>query len=92
MKYTRKEDVYCLLKSLLEYYEITKEWTEEKYLSLTIKWDYVNRNLRVSMPGYAKSALLKFQHKIIKKSQDAPHRWNQPAYGAKNQYANTDMA
>ena len=27
-----------------------------------------------------------------KKSQDPPHHWNQPMYGAKTQYADTNMA
>ena len=44
------------------------------------------------MPGYVKSALLKFQREATTKPQDAPHRWNQPTYGAKNQYSDTDKA
>ena len=44
------------------------------------------------MPGYLKSALLKFQRKATTKPQNAPHRWNQPTYGAKTQYADTDKA
>ena len=44
------------------------------------------------MPGYVKAALLKFQREATIKPQDAPHRWNQPTYGAKTQYANTIKA
>ena len=85
IKYTRKADTEHLLKYLREDYEITKDWTGDKYLGLTLKWDYVNRNVSVSMPGYVKSALLKFQREATTKPQDAPHRWNQPTYGAKTQ-------
>ena len=81
INYTRKEDADHLMKYLQEYYEITEDWTGEKYLVLTLKWDYVNRNVHVSMQGYVKTALLRFQHKSIKKN--APHYWNQPMYGAK---------
>ena len=49
--YTRKADFDHLLKSLLEDYDITENWTGEKYLGLTLKWDYVNRKLSVSMSG-----------------------------------------
>ena len=42
------------------------------------------------MPGYAQAALLKFQSKATTKPQDAFHRWNQPTYGAKTQYAETN--
>ena len=92
IKYTRKADTEHLLKYLREDYEITEEWTGEKYLGLTLKWDYVNRNVSVSMPGYVKAALLKFQREATNKPQDALHWWNQPTYGAKTQYADTDEA
>ena len=92
IKYTRKADADHLLKSLWEDYEITEDWTGEKYLGLTLKWDYVNKNVSVSMPGYVKAALLKFQREATNETQDALHRWNQPTYGAKTQYADTDKA
>ena len=44
------------------------------------------------MPVYVQAALLKFQNKATKKPQYAPHRWNQPMYGIKTQYADTDNA
>ena len=59
---------------------------------LTLKWDYVNRNVSVSMPGYVKAALLKFQREATTKPQDALHRWNKPTYGTKTQYAETDKS
>ena len=48
--------------------------------------------MSVSVPVYVQAALLKFQSKATKKPQDAPHRWNQPTYGANTQYADTDTA
>ena len=39
IKYTWKADADHLPKSLLEDYEITKDWAGEKYLGLTLKWD-----------------------------------------------------
>ena len=44
------------------------------------------------MSGYVKAVLLKFQREAITKPQDAPHHWNQPTYGAKTQYDDTDKA
>ena len=90
--FTKKADADHLLKSLLEDYEITEDWTWYKYLSLTLKWDHVRRNVSVSMPGYIKADLLKSQHEATTKPQYSPHRWNQPTYGAKTQYADTDKA
>ena len=39
IKYTRKEDANHLLKSLQEDYATTEDWTGDKYLGLTLKWD-----------------------------------------------------
>ena len=89
IKYTRKANADHLLESLWEDCDITKDWTGEKYLGLTLKWDYVNRNVSVSMPGYVKAALLKFQREATTKPQDVLHRWNKPTYGTKTQYAET---
>ena len=44
------------------------------------------------MPGYVKAALLKFQREATTKTQYALHRWNQPTYGYKIQYAITNKA
>ena len=41
------------------------------------------------MPGYIAKCLLWFKH-IWRKMQDAPHPWNDPAYGAHKQYADRD--
>ena len=90
IKYTRKAGTNHQLKSLREDYEITEDWTGDKYLGLALNWDNVNRNVSVSMPGYVKAALIKFQRKATTKTHDAPHQWNQPTYGAKTQYADTN--
>ena len=76
----------------MEYYAITEDWKGEKYLGITLKWDYINRNVSVYMPGYAQVDLINFQSEATTKPQDAPHQWNQPTYGVKTQYADTNNA
>eukprot|EP00957_Ditylum_brightwellii_P151402 11529439-Ditylum_brightwellii.AAC.1 len=39
------------------------------------------------MPGFVPKSLKKFQHATPVKPQYAPHKWNQPKYGQKVQYA-----
>jgi hypothetical protein len=39
------------------------------------------------MPNYVPAALHKFRHDTPTSREDAPSKWNQPAYGAKIQYA-----
>ena len=74
INYTQKVDADHLIKSPWEDYEITEDWTGEKYLGLTLKWDYVNRNASISMMGYVKTSILKFQREATTKPQDAQHR------------------
>ena len=52
------------------------------FLGLTLKWDYLNRTVGISMPNYVNSDLHKLHHPTPMDSQDAPHLWNRPTYGA----------
>jgi hypothetical protein len=87
VKYVGQEHADHLINALQQIYEISIDWTGSQYLGLTLKWDYKRREVRVSMPGYIRAALHKFQHEWNQRRQDAPHSWNQPTYGAKVQYA-----
>ena len=90
IKYESMADANHLLNALKDLYSITVDWTGKLYCGLTLAWDYYNRTCTLSMPGYINSALHKFQHPIPEKAQHAPHTWNQPTYGAKQQYADNE--
>jgi hypothetical protein len=51
-----------------------------------LDWDYTNRTVDLSMPGYIKAALHKYQHAAPARPEHAPHTWNTPIYGAKTQF------
>ena len=87
VKYVGKEHADHLINALQQLYQISIDWTGTLYLGLTLNWDYVKRTVAISMPGYVRSALHKFQHTAPTRRQDAPHAWNTPIYGAKVQYA-----
>jgi hypothetical protein len=40
----------------------------------------------LSMPGYIKAALRKYQHPAPARPEHSPHTWNPPIYGAKTQF------
>jgi hypothetical protein len=82
IKYTRQEDLDHLLASLRKHYVVAVDPTGSKYLGLTLDWDYVNRTVDISMPGYIERALLRFQHKSPAKPEDSPHFAERPIYGA----------
>jgi hypothetical protein len=92
IKYFCKADADHLFAAIHDKYALTKDWTGESYLGLTLKWSYPAGYVDISMSDYVPKALAKFQHDHPKSAQHAPHQWTQPAYGQKVQYANTDQS
>ena len=87
VKYEGEEHAQHLMNALKNDYEISEDWEGEKYIGLTIDWDYEKGEVHVSMPGYVSKALQQFNHKTPSKKQDSPYPWIPPKYGEKVQYA-----
>ena len=87
VKYTRKEDIEYLVATLQQDYKLTIDWTGSNYLGLSLQWDYTNRTVDISMPGYIEQALHRFQHPSPARPQHSPHAWTAPDYGATTQWA-----
>jgi hypothetical protein len=49
-------------------------------------WDYQKKIFDLSIPGYIKAALHKFQHPEPTRPENVPHIWNPPVYGAKAKF------
>jgi hypothetical protein len=93
VKYTGTENAHHLIDALKELYSISIDWAGGLYFGLTLKWDYVNRIVDLSMPGYILEALHRFQHQMPSRPQHAPSSWTKPTYGANVQYAdNPDVS
>ena len=76
-----------LIDALRQQYRITIDWKGEHYLGLTLKWNYAQGYVDISMPDYVKHALHEFQHPAPKRPEHSPSKWTAPIYGAKIQYA-----
>jgi hypothetical protein len=87
VKYVGKEHAQHMIDALETNYTVSKDWTGGLYCGITLKWDYSNKHVDLSMPGYIKDALHKFQHPLPKRPQYAPHTWTVPSYGQRIQYA-----
>jgi hypothetical protein len=87
VKYVGEENAQHLLDTVRKYYKCSCDWKGERYCGLTIKWDYAGRKVHLSMPGYVRKALTRFQHKPPAKRQDQPYPHVKPNYGAKQQYS-----
>jgi hypothetical protein len=87
VQYVGKEHAQHLIDALETDYTVSKDWTGGLYCGITLKWNYSNKHVDLSMPGYIKDALHKFQHPMPKRPQYAPHNWTVPAYGQHIQFA-----
>jgi hypothetical protein len=90
VKYTNKADAEHLVKTLTNLYTVSTDWTGTLYCGLTINWNYAERYVAISMPGYVEAALHKFQHPKPTELEYAPHAWTKPTYGAAIQYTTPD--
>jgi hypothetical protein len=68
-------------------YTCDTDWEGTRYLGLSLDWDYKNRHVHLSMPGYIAKALARFGHENSAKPQHQPHQHTIPTYGATVQYA-----
>jgi hypothetical protein len=87
VQYVVAEHAHHLIAALETDYTVSKDWTGGLYCGITLYWDYANKHVGLSMPGYIKDALHKFQHPFPKRPQYAPHNWMVPAYGQRIQFA-----
>ena len=88
VKYTGREHAEHLLKVLRKHYEaVTDDWTGGRYLGIFLDWDYNNKKVHLTMPGYIEKALGQFNHPRPQRKQDQPYPHTPPKYGATTQYA-----
>ena len=62
------------------------DWDGQRYLGMTIDWDYTGRAVHASMLDYIPKALTCFQHPTPRIPQHQPYPHVKPTYGAKAQY------
>jgi hypothetical protein len=85
VKYVGREHVDHLIASVEQHYFFSKDWEGQLYCGIHIQWDYEQRTVDLSMPGYIAATLNKFQHQPPTRAQHAPYRWNAPVYGTNPQ-------
>jgi hypothetical protein len=91
VKYVGKEHAMHLISILKQSYEISEDWTGSKYIGIIFDWDYTNKRVHLSMPGYISKALQRFGHEHPRRPQNSPHPHVAPTYGAKAQYVEPEV-
>ena len=91
VKYMGEEHALHIKQTLEENYKVTKEWDGTRCIRITLDWDYIRRQVHLSLPGYTNKALKQFNH-TKKKNQNQPYPSAPIIYGAKKQYATQPSA
>jgi hypothetical protein len=67
VQYVGKEHAQHLIDALETNYTVSKDWTGGMFCGITLKWDYSNKHVDLSMPRYIKDAPHIFQHPLPKR-------------------------
>ena len=82
VKYTRRKDAEHLLRILeTEFTAVSTDWEGTLYCKITLEWNYSERWLDISMPGYIKKVLQKYLHESPAKPQHSPYIIAPKKYG-----------
>jgi hypothetical protein len=89
IKYESEKDVHHLISTLEQHYKLHIDWTGTDYVGLALKWEYEQKRVSLSMPGYVKQAIERFG------APDGPGAlspmiYEPPKYGKKIQYAENE--
>ena len=90
VKYVGQEHADHLIAALKDTYEIEVDMKGNKYVGISLDWDYVKGEVQLFMPGYVSEALSRFKHFWWGKPEDQPYAHVVPTYGAKVHYAPDD--
>ena len=90
VKYVGRKHASHLLESLRQFYTLTEDWTGSFFIRMTIEWNYIEKCVDVSMPGYIPTMLHCFEQIIPVQCQYAPRTWTKHTYGAKKYAPKTD--
>ena len=73
VKYIGEGHAKHLLNILLENCEgVHEDWVGTTFCGITLKWDYIRHNCKISMPGYIEAILNRFHHPRPIKPELAP--------------------
>ena len=82
VKYVGKQHVEHLVHCLKKHYKkVSEDWEGNLYCGITLDWNYIERWVDISMPGYIKRLCQRCEHISPKKTQHSPYRAQPNIYG-----------
>ena len=87
VKYIGKEHALYLMLIIEEHYKCRADWTGASSIGMMLDWDYAQRKVHLSMPGYKDKAIKEFQHHKPSTQQHSLFQCKEIKYGATKQSA-----
>ena len=85
VKYLSKADALHLINAVKTNYSNTVDWTGSLYCGINLDWNYEQGYVDISMKGYVKRSLKRFEHiPSSTRTQHAPHPWQTLTYDHKH--------
>ena len=81
IKCTRDKYLQHLMSALRDKYTISVDMEYKLFCGITLKWDYIKLNFRLSMPDYVLLAIERFKHCRPTAKTYAHYDWKEPVYG-----------
>ncbi len=73
VKYINNDNLKHLIARLKTTYTLAEDWTGDLYCGISLGWDYVNRTVDISMPGYIKKKIQEYGHLVPSWRQKCPY-------------------
>eukprot|EP00957_Ditylum_brightwellii_P074011 5623870-Ditylum_brightwellii.AAC.1 len=78
-------DADHLINSIKEKYRATVDWRGSKYCGISLEWNYQEKWVDISVPGYVMKGLTKLKHPRPTKPKYSPHCHVKITYGPEGQ-------
>ncbi len=85
VKYLNQDSIDHLITLIKKTYTLTKDWTGNLNCGICLDWDYTNRTVDISMPGYIKKKLQQYSHIASKRVQNCPYTPAPKQFGSEAQ-------
>ncbi len=85
VKYINDDNIKHFIASSKIMYKLTEDWTGDLYCGIALDWDYVNRTVDISMPGYIKKKIQEYGHLVPNRTQKCPCLPEPKQFGSKAQ-------
>jgi hypothetical protein len=81
VKYMGKKHAEHLMWVLGKHYKMTEDWNGELYCGVSLKWNYEEGYVDISMPNYVQKKLVEYAYKPSRRLQYCPYQPNPIKYG-----------